>query len=233
MTTSDNTIYCIIADDEPLPIQLLEDYVRKTPGLRLVASTRNPMELLDLMHRQPVQLLFLDIQMPELTGFQVMKLLDRKCEVVITTAYPEYALEGYEHDVADFLLKPFSFDRFLVAINKCRKRLAAPTAQTDNTDAHFLVKSGMRLSKLFYKDVLYLEAMRDYVKVHLTEEVILTQQSLTSFEQQLPEQFRRIHRSFIVNTKKVSYVEGNRIGIGSIALPIGEKYQEQAKNILE
>lgn len=228
-----NVINCAIADDEPLPIELLRDYVSKTPGLRLVAAVRNPLQLLEIMEQQPVQLLFLDIQMPELTGFQVMKLLQRKCEIIITTAYPQYALDGYEHDVVDYLLKPFSFERFLVAINKSKKRLAVPASDTRAEGAHFFIKSGHRLLKIFHNDVLYLEAMRDYVAVHLATEKILTLQSLTSFEEQLPERFIRIHRSYIVNADKVNYVEGNNVGIGGVLLPVGDKYQERSAKIFK
>lgn len=231
MITPERILNCAIADDEPLPIELLRDYIARTPGLKLVTATRNPVELIALVAVQPVDILFLDIQMPELDGFQVANLLQGKCEIVLTTAYPQYALAGYDYDVVDYLLKPFSFERFLAAINKCRKRIAgqikkAPAHISGSTyPGYFFVKTGSRLMKILYDDVLYLEAMRDYISIQLPSEKVMTLQSLSSFEEQLPERFIRIHRSFIVNIDKVGFMEGNRVGIGKEILPVGEKYQ--------
>ena len=142
MTNTGQTLNCVIVDDEPLPLKLLTDYVLKTPGLTLIAAVSNPLQLLEVMEQRSVQIVFLDIQMPELTGLQVAKLINGKCEIVITTAYPQYALEGYEFDVADYLLKPFSFDRFLVAVNKCKKRIMGIIQEKDTGQSHFLSKAG-------------------------------------------------------------------------------------------
>ncbi len=233
MTNTGQTLNCVIVDDEPLPLKLLTDYVLKTPGLTLIAAVSNPLQLLEVMEQRSVQIVFLDIQMPELTGLQVAKLINGKCEIVITTAYPQYALEGYEFDVADYLLKPFSFDRFLVAVNKCKKRIMGIIQEKDTGQSHFFVKSGSRLLRILYSDVIYLEGMRDYVQIHSAHEKILTQQSLTSFEEQLPGVFVRIHRSYIVNAGKVSYIEGNTVSLGSTMLPVGEKYQGNVTRILK
>lgn len=231
MNTTAHILNCAIADDEPLPIELLRDYIGRTPGLNLVMASRNPVELIALLERQPVDILFLDIQMPELDGFQVANLLRGKCEIILTTAFPQYALKGYEYDVVDYLLKPFSFERFLGAINKCRKRIAShmknqPAQINDLQEpGYFFVKTGSRLRKIFYDDVLYLEAMRDYISIHLPNEKVMTLQSLSSFAEQLPERFVRIHRSYIVNADKVSFIEGNKIGIEKNIIPVGDKYQ--------
>jgi two-component system LytT family response regulator len=237
MNTNSHPLRCAIADDEPLPIELLRDYIDRTPGLKLVTASRNPVELIAMLEHQPVDILFLDIQMPELDGFQVANLLRGKCEIVLTTAFPQYALAGYEYDVVDYLLKPFSFERFLGAINKCRKRI---TAQTKNVPVqvngqqepgYFFVKTGSRLMKVHYDDVLYLEAMRDYISIQLPDEKIMTLQSLSSFEEQLPERFIRIHRSYIINADKVSFIEGNKIGIENQVIPVGEKYQSRLSRL--
>ncbi|NML19533.1 response regulator transcription factor [Pseudoflavitalea sp. G-6-1-2] len=231
MMQTDNPINCAILDDEPLPIELLQDYINKTPGLQLAYAFRDQLQLLQAIEKQPVQILFLDVQMPELTGFQVARLLNGKCEIIITTAFPQYALDGYEYDVADYLLKPFGFERFLVAINKCKKRLSGHPRTSDSEPTHFFVKTGSRLMKILHNDVFYLEAMRDYIGIHLANEKILTLQSLRSFEEQLPEKFIRIHRSYIINSDKVSYIEGNNISLGSTTLSVGEKYQQSLSKI--
>lgn len=223
---NDNTIKCAIVDDEPLSLALIKDYILRMPGLSLVAAFRNPLELIQLIERETIQILFLDIEMPELMGLHLAKLIQGKCEIVITTAYPQYAMEGYEHDVADYLLKPFGFERFLAAINKCKKRIGSVPNDVAQTTNYFFIKTGNQLLKIFYNDVLYLEGMRDYVGIHTTAEKLLTLQSLSSFEEQLPERFVRIHRSFIVNLDKISFIENTSIGIGAIVLPIGEKYKD-------
>ncbi|WP_126972515.1 LytR/AlgR family response regulator transcription factor [Gynurincola endophyticus] len=232
MTTITNIINCAIVDDEPLPVDLLSDYINRTPGLQLVCVFRNPLELLQAMEQYNIHILFLDMQMPELTGFQLAKLLKGRCEFVVTTAYPKYALEGYEYDVADYLLKPFSFERFLAAINKCKKRLFQKYPEANDEVSHFFVKTGNRLRKVYHKEVLYLEAMRDYIAIHLPGEKIMTLQSLSSFEEQLPAAFIRIHRSYIINTEKIVYVEKNAVIIESTTLPIGSKYQHRLSDII-
>lgn len=227
-----NTLYCAIVDDEPLPIELLSDYIVKTPGLELACALRNPLGLLQEIERRSIHILFLDIQMPELTGFQLARLLKGKCEIIITTAYPEYALDGYEYDVADYLLKPFSFERFLAAINKCKKRLSQNPVIGNNELMHFFVKTGSRLRKIYFNEILYLEAMRDYIALHLTTGKIMTLQSLTSFEEQLPDTFIRIHRSYIINTEKLVYIEKSSIKVGEAILPIGEKYEDRLSGLI-
>ncbi|MBP7555342.1 MAG: response regulator transcription factor [Chitinophagaceae bacterium] len=229
---SDTNIKCVIVDDEPLPLELLGDYISRTPGLSLVASIRNPLEALPVIEQGSIQILFLDIEMPELMGLHLAKLIQGKCEIVITTAYPQYAVNGYEHDVADYLLKPFGFERFLAAINKCKKRISTTKKESSSESTHFYVKTGNRLLKMFHNDVIYLEGMRDYVGIHTHSEKVLTLQSLSSFEEQLPDHFVRIHRSFIINADKISFIEGNIIGIGSATLPIGEKYQNRITRLL-
>ncbi len=228
----DATIKCAVVDDEPLSLALVQDYILRTPGLSLIAAIRNPLELLPLIERETIQILFLDIEMPELMGLHLAKLIHGKCEIVITTAYQQYALEGYEHDVADYLLKPFGFERFLAAINKCKKRIGSVPNEVAEAINHFFIKTGSRLLKIFYNDVLYLEGMRDYVRIHTSTEKLLTLQTLSSFEEQLPERFVRIHRSFIVNIDKVNFVEHTRIGIGTLVLPIGEKYKDGISKLL-
>lgn len=229
---NDTNIKCVIVDDEPLPLELLGDYIRKTPGLSLTAAIRNPLEVLPLLEQESINILFLDIEMPELMGLHLAKLIQGKCEIVITTAYPQYALNGYEHDVADYLLKPFSFERFLTAINKCKKRIGGAKKESPAESTHFYVKTGNRLLKMLHNEVIYLEGMRDYVGIHTHSGKVLTLQSLSSFEEQLPDHFVRIHRSFIINADKISFIEGSTVGIGSTTLPVGEKYQNSISRLL-
>lgn len=231
MTASMDKIKCVIVDDEPLPIELLSDYIHKTPGLELICALRNPVELLHLTERHQIHILFLDIQMPQLTGLQLARLVQGRCEFVITSAYPQYALDGYEYDVVDYLLKPFSFDRFLSAINKCKKRLSKIYTGDSIDPSHFFVKTGNRLRKIYHSEVLYLEAMRDYIAIHMSLEKVMTLQSLSSFEEQLPVGYVRIHRSYIINMDKITYIENGAVVIQDVRLPIGDKYQDRLAGI--
>lgn len=239
--TNIKTISCVVVDDEPLALKLMADYVQKTPFLTLKEQTTNPMRAMELVQQGAVDLLFLDIQMPELTGLQLMKIVGHKCKVILTTAYPDYALDGYEFDVIDYLLKPVTFDRFLVAAHKAKERLTtepaiviqapATTAVTTPTPArasYIFVKTEYKIQKVDLADILYMEGLRDYVAIHTTSGKILTLQSMRSFQEQLPEShFMRVHKSYLVALDKIQFIERNRIVIAGNYIPIGETYQEQ------
>ncbi len=224
-------IRCLIVDDEPLAVKLLKDYVGKVPDLELVMAGSDVFTALQLAQQGDVDLVFLDIQMPELTGIQFMKILNGRAKVVLTTAYEEYALQAFDHDVVDYLLKPFSPERFLIAVNKAKDRLQATapvTAPSVPASAdHIFVKSEYRIIRIDLKDIYYFESLRDYVAIHHSGGKTLTLQSLRSFEEELDSQlFLRIHKSYIIAVNKIDAIERKRVIIQGQYLPVGETYLE-------
>jgi len=234
-------IRCIIVDDEPLAVALLADYVIKTPGLETVLRTTHVLEALQAVQEDKADLLFLDIQMPELTGIQFMKIIRNKCKVILTTAYTQYALDGYEHDVADYLLKPITLDRFMIAVQKVKERMgaqaalavenehAAPVSPARKQD-HIFIKTEYRVQRVDLTAILYIEALRDYVAVHTGTGKILSLDSMKHMEELLPgDQFIRIHKSYIINCSRIDFLERGRVVIGKEYLPIGDTYKEKVR----
>lgn len=223
---------CLVIDDEPLAISLLSDYVKKTDGLELAGSFTNPIEALHFIEETAVDLLFLDIQMPELTGLQFGKILRGRIPIILTTAYEEYALQGYELDVIDYLVKPISFERFLMAVQKARSRvLPSPTepvqASVANTSNYIFVKTNYKTQRINLDEILYLEGLGDYVQIHLPDERVLTLMNMKDLVEMLPaERFMRVHKSYLVAFDKIDYIERNRILINGQRIPIGPTYQE-------
>nr|WP_314492941.1 LytTR family DNA-binding domain-containing protein [uncultured Chryseobacterium sp.] len=218
-----NKIKCIVVDDEPLAVSLIGSYVEKIPFLELVFSSENPIEALEYIQKNDADLIFLDIQMPELTGINFMKIVGDKMKYILTTAYSEYALEGYEHNVVDYLLKPVSFDRFNKSILKARQRF--PLDEIKGAD-YFFVKSSGQQHRIQFNDILYIESIRDYVniKTYMQEYIVL--ETLKSLEIQLPEHFIRVHKSFILNITKVKSMGLKKINlISDHEIPIGESYR--------
>ncbi len=233
---------CVIVEDEPLARNLLVEYVRKVPSLHLIEACASPIAALEVLRNNAVDLLFLDIQMPELTGLSLLKVLQKRPMVVLTTAYSEYALQGYELDVVDYLLKPVTFERFLRAIDKVKQRLEPkiPTPASEKTqpavDQSFVfVKDGTKLVKVVFDDILYVEGLKDYVTIHTkNRQKIVSLQRLKTLEEQLPaEKFIRIHNSFIVALKAIDVVHKNNVQIGEALLPIGETYKKTFKDFIE
>ncbi|MGY2131114.1 LytR/AlgR family response regulator transcription factor [Hymenobacter sp. HD11105] len=228
-------IRCIAVDDEAYASAILADYIRKVPYLTLVGTTTNPIEALTWVQQGRADLVFLDIQMPELTGLQFLKLCGTRCKVVLTTAYPEYALEGYENDVVDYLLKPISFERFLKATQKVLALLAAPepapaAEAIAAADTYLFVKGETKNKyiRIDHADILFVEGLKNYVSIHLPTQVFVTYQSLTQLEQQLPRPpFVRVHKSYIVSLNKIRMVDGNTLYIQDKMVPVGETYREQ------
>lgn len=221
-------IKCLIIDDEPLAVKLLKDYAAKIPDLELVMAGSDVFAGLQLAQNGEADLIFLDIQMPELTGIQFMKVLNGKCKVILTTAYEEYALQAFEHDVVDYLLKPFSLERFMTAVQKARERIGQYKQEPGTVKPDYLfVKSEYRIIKIELKDIFYLESLRDYVAIHTISGKILTLQSLKSFEEALEgKNFLRIHKSYIIAIDKISAIERKRVVIQDTYLPVGETYLE-------
>ncbi len=225
---------CVIIDDEPLALKLLVDYVEKTEFLELKNSFTNPIEGLHFISSNEVDLVFLDIQMPELTGIQFMKIMKSKCQFIMTTAYNQYAIDGYEFDVIDFLLKPITFDRFLIAANKAKERIEEkPTVSESNkeqdpNDNFIFVKSEYRVQKIDFDSINYLEGMGDYVNIVTEEGRILTLESIKSFVERLPSnRFMRVHKSFIISFEKIKFIERNRVQIKEKLIPVSNSYQKQ------
>ena len=227
---------CLIVDDEELARRLLENYIGRLPFLELAGQCKNPLEAMTVLREQPVDLLFLDIQMPELSGVDFLRTLPHKPLTIFTTAYTEYALEGYALDVVDYLLKPIGFERFVQAVNKAAARLAPPVAppslETPAGKDYLLVKSDHKVHRLPYDEIVYIESMREYVAYHTAASGrILSLGSLKALEEELPaERFLRIHKSYMVNLSKVKSLEGNMLHIGGAPLPIGASYKEVVVN---
>ena len=218
---------CILLDDEPLALRLLEDYVKKTPGLEVELATLDPFEAIDTIKQKKPDLLFLDIQMPELSGLQMLKIVGHDIPIIISSAYEEYAIKGFEHDVIDYLLKPVSYERFLQAIERVKKRQAPGESKEDTSSRFIFIKSEYKLIKVAFDALLHLESDRDYITITTETDKILTLQSLSELMDQLPaHRFCRIHRSHIVHLEKIDRIENNRVIIGDRYLPIGETYKE-------
>ena len=225
-------IRCIIVDDKPLAIDILKEYAAKISFLEVVHTTQNPVHALDYTRINPVDLVFLDIQMPELNGIQFMKILNGFCKIILTTAYSEYALEGYEHDVIDYLLKPVSFERFYKAVEKARKLIeqqtpAVPAVQETTDNNSLFVKTEYRIQRIDFNGILYIEAKQNYISIVTNSGAVMSLQSIKSIEEKLPSAiFIRVHKSYIVSLQKIDTVEKSRIFIGNTVIPIGESYRE-------
>lgn len=235
-----NKINCLIVDDEELARNLVENYINRLPHLNVVGKCANPFEAMEVLQENQVDLMFLDIQMPDLTGVEFLRTLPQKPLVVFTTAYKEYALEGFELDIVDYLLKPFRFERFLQAVNKAGKLLKSNNNKDHNKPPatikqaeekqkdYILVKSEFKVFRIFYKDILYIESMKEYVAYYTPEGRTLSLGSLKKLQLELPpNQFMRIHKSYIANIGYISALEGNMLHIKEKKLPIGTSYKEE------
>ncbi len=224
---------CLIIDDEPLAVKLLQDHVQACPNTILAEAFHNPIKAMQALDEVEVDLIFLDVQMPELSGVQFAKIVQGKYPVVLTTAYPDYALEGYELDIVDYLLKPISLGRFERAVEKVMDRqevrpVASASAKTDPVPPVLFVKSGYKTQRIDLEDIRYLEGLSDYVRIQTGEGPVLTLDTLKNFTETLPgERFVRVHKSWIVALPHIDYIERNRIVIGDQRIPIGGTYQEE------
>jgi len=226
------TINCLITDDEPIAQGILEQYVSKVPGLNLAGKCDNALQTLSALQDERIDLLFLDIQMPEISGLDFLKTLKNPPMVIFTTAYQEYALEGYELDVVDYLLKPISFERFLKAMNKVYARMenpvevpVAPTTETRKD--YFFVKADNELVKIKYSELLYVEGLKDYAKMICENRRVITLSTMKAMADLLPaKNFLRIHRSYIINLDKVEAVVGNSFRINDQLIAVGKSYRK-------
>ncbi len=230
-------IKCMVVDDEPLAIRVLEKHIMKVPDLELVATFDNAIDAGHFLQNERIDLLFLDIQMPVVTGIDFIKNTRIQPKVILTTAYREYALEGYELDIIDYLLKPISFIRFYKAINKYRAlhttiatNIQSP--QMDKTSDHIFVNSNKMMIRIAFNDMLFIDSIKDYVRIHMKNDTIITKDKISSFVQRLPSTFMRVHRSYIINTEKIAALTAKDVVLlGGMEIPIGASYKEKMKLI--
>lgn len=221
---------CIVIDDEPLAIKVLEQHIIKIPDLDLVATFKNPVDALEVLKKESIDLIFLDIQMPLITGIDFVKSTPLHAKVIFTTAHRDYAIESFELDIIDYLLKPISFSRFLKAINKYKQGLLSTQDQRSLvkpsiTSTHIFVNTNRRFVKIEFDQILYIESIKDYVRIHTTGKAIITKDKISAFIEKLPDSFLRVHRSYIVNTNKITAFTAKDIEIEKIEIPIGEHFK--------
>jgi len=236
-------IKTIIVDDEPLAQDVIESHLEKLSDFELVAKCNNVVEANEILSTEQVDIIFLDIQMPQITGIEFVKTLQNPPLIVFTTAYDNYAIEGFELNAVDYLLKPISLDRFMKAANKARDKFeslapAATTSKDEVKEDYIFVKADKKLIKVNFDDIIYIEGLKDYVIIRMNEGRVITLQTMKSLEAKLPQdKFKRIHRSYIVGLQKIQAVIGNMVEITeknqSKHLPIGKNYREQLQNIID
>jgi DNA-binding LytR/AlgR family response regulator len=229
-------INCLVVDDKPLSIDILTDYIEKLSFLKLVYATQSPLQGLEFINDNRVDLIFLDIQMPELNGMNFIKMLKREISVILTTAYSDYALEGYEQDVVDYLLKPVSFERFYKAAEKARKLIeinqladdiAKKSQKVKEDDLNCLfVKADYKIQRIPFEEIVFIEARQNYSVIVTTKGSVMTLQHIKMMEEKLPsKKFIRVHKSFIISIEKIITIEKSRIQMDTFVIPIGESYR--------
>lgn len=241
---------CIAVDDEPLALDIIEDYVSKVPFLQLVKRTENAIEALQMVQAGGIDLVFLDIQMPDLTGIQFLKIASGKTNYILTTAYSQYALESYDLNVSDYLLKPIAFDRFYKAVEKVHNQMqksepatiasepatpvVAATNHTTPVQDFIFVKTEHKIQKIQLHDILYIEGLKDYISIYTKTERIITLQNMKKMEETLPKgEFIRVHKSYIIALDKIESIERSRISIASKIIPIGDTYRDEFFKLID
>lgn len=231
---------CIAVDDEPLALDIIADYVAKVPFLELVKRTESAIEAMQIVQEGNIDLVFLDIQMPELTGIQFLKIAGNKASYILTTAYSQYALESYDLNVSDYLLKPIAFDRFYKAVEKVRnqhQKQDSPTAvvpepvetpaATPSIQDFIFVKTEHKIQKIELDDILYIEGLKDYISIFTKIERVITLQNMKKMEETLPKKdFIRVHKSYIISVDKIESIERSRIAIAGKTIPVGDTYRD-------
>ena len=230
---------CIAVDDEPLALDIIEDYISKVPFLELIKRTENAIEALQLVQAGGIDLVFLDIQMPDLTGIQFLKIASGKANYILTTAYSQYALESYDLNVSDYLLKPIAFDRFYKAVEKVRNQMQKEEVDVVITPAtpvqdFIFVKTEHKIQKIQLDDILYIEGLKDYISIFTKSERVITLQNMKKMEETLPKgEFIRVHKSYIISLDKVESIERSRIAIAGKIIPIGDTYRDEFFKLID
>jgi len=228
---------CIAVDDEPLALELLEDNISKVPYLQLVAKCSNAIEAMKVLQQQPADLIFLDIQMPGLTGLQFIQSMTEKPMIILITAYEKFALEGFNLDVTDYLVKPVSLDRFVKACNKAKELYELknrPNKDASSNPDYFFVNVDYSLLKINFNDIRYVEGLKDYIKIHLksSSRAIITRMAMKAIEEELPvAKFLRIHKSYIVSLEHITAIRKNSVFLDEMELPVGENFREAVLNL--
>ncbi|WP_089353920.1 MULTISPECIES: LytTR family DNA-binding domain-containing protein [unclassified Flavobacterium] len=231
-------IKCVLIDDEPLAIKVLQNYFTNFTDFEVIGTFNNSLEALDFINSTSVDAVFLDINMPMMTGFELISLIENKTKVIITTAFREFAAESYDLDVLDYLVKPIPLPRFIKCINKITTEYNLKNnikVETTKGDSHIFIKVDKKMMKINIEEILFVEGMKEYIKVVTPDKTYITHKSLTSLSEELPaDRFLRIHKSYVIALNKVKSIEGNRIQIQSYTIPIGRNYSKEVKNkILE
>jgi two-component system, LytTR family, response regulator LytT len=232
-------IRVVAIDDEPLALQLVKGYIEKTPFLELAGAFDNPVDAVVYIKSSAVDLVLLDIQMPDITGTELARVISGGPKIIFTTAYEKYALEGFRLDAVDYLLKPFSYAEFLKAVQKAQKIIEPETKQLPSLEVKndfLFIKSDYKIRRINFSEISYIEGLRDYVKIFLAEEKnpVLSLSTLKALEARLPEdRFMRVHRSFIVSLEKVKVIDRNRIVFGEVRIPVTDQYRENFQKFLE
>tara|TARA_B110000902_G_C14196035_1_gene545944 strand:+ start:624 stop:1340 length:717 start_codon:yes stop_codon:yes gene_type:complete len=227
-----NTINCVIVDDEPVARNVLETFVAKIPNLELVKSCKNAMEAFEVANQQKIDIFFLDINMPDISGLSLAKSINQKAKIIFTTAYREYAVDGFNLKAVDYLLKPISFDRFLQSIHKYFEGVSFIDSEIKIEKSvlkndFIFVRSDRKMIKINFDEIQYVESLSDYIKIHSADKTITTRETISNIETKLPaKNFLRIHRSYIVNLKKINSYTNEFVEIGKNAIPISRTYKE-------
>lgn len=227
-----NTINCVIVDDEPVARNILETFVAKIPNLNLVKTCKNAMEAFEIANSKNIDLFFLDINMPDISGLSLAKSINKKSKIIFTTAYREYAVDGFDLQAVDYLLKPIAFDRFLQAVNKFFETQSVISKQVNVEEKsvknnYIFVRSERKMVKIIFDEILYIESLSDYLKIHTKDTVLVTRETISNLEMKLPsQQFFRIHRSYIVNLNKTDSYTNEFVEIEKKAIPISRTYKE-------
>lgn len=225
-------LHCLLIDDEPPALNVLQSYIRQVPGLEVAGLCRNAVEAIEVLHQKPVDVLFLDIKMPKIIGTEFLRSLSHPPQVIFVTAYRDYAVEGFELDAVDYLVKPVSFERFLKAVDRLRRTghqpVAAERVYASNPDAFVYLKVDRLMQKIVLNDILYIEGQKDYVKLFFTHGgSVMVKQSITAMENLLSDQkFVRVHRSFIISLNKISGYSGMSVQVKGMEIPIGRLYKQ-------
>lgn len=226
-------IKAIIVDDEPLAQNVIKQFAKDIPGLEIVCTCNNALEASSKLKETPVDLMFLDVNMPRLSGLDFLKNLNNPPLVILTTAYAEYAIEGYELNILDYLKKPFSFERFFKAIQKAEEQLALIHQKEETNAEYIFIKANKKAVRVEFKSICFIEGLGDYIKIHLQDKHLVTNLSMKKMEELLPsDQFFRIHKSFIVRLDQIQSIEGNQLEIAGNKLPIGNNFRQEFQELI-
>jgi DNA-binding LytR/AlgR family response regulator len=239
MDTTKRKVRCLVVDDEPLAVKLVSSHIQQIDSLEIVASCKNALQALEILRNEPIDLMFLDIHMPQISGLDFLRTLTHPPKVILTTAYREYALEGFELDVVDYLLKPISFERFLKSVNKYFERMESPVSFHEQNNPFpredfILVKDNRTIFKVCLQDILFIEAFGEYVKIHTPEKVHLSRETMHDMEERLPHaDFLRVHRTFLVPIRKITGFSSFSVYIQIHEIPIGRSYKDAVQQALK